>query len=65
MSDLLNLKERLPTADIEKSFNSVNHNFLLIVLENYGFSQDFLKWISFYLSIYFGSKSGIVRYKWW
>ena len=32
-------------SDIEKAFDSVNHNFLLKVLENYGFSQDFLKWI--------------------
>ena len=45
VSDLLKLKELLPIIDIEKSFDSVNHNFLLKVLENFGFSQDFLKWI--------------------
>ena len=44
-SDLLKLKGLLLTVDIEKAFDSVNHNFLLKVLENYGFSQDFLKWI--------------------
>ena len=43
VSDLLKLKGLLLTVDIEKSFDSVNHNFLLKVLENYGFSQDFLK----------------------
>ena len=32
-------------SDIEKAFDSVDHNFLLKVLENYDFSQDFLKWI--------------------
>ena len=41
-----NLKVRLLTVDIEKAFDSVNLNLLLKVLENYGFSQDFLKWTS-------------------
>ena len=43
---MLKLKERLLTVDIEKAFDSVNNNFLPKVLENYGFSRDFLKWIS-------------------
>ena len=38
VSNLLKLKGHLPTVDIEKAFDSVNHNFLLKVLENYGFS---------------------------
>ena len=46
VSDLLALKDLLLTVDIEKALNSVNHNFLLKVLENYGFSQDLIKWIS-------------------
>ena len=46
---MLKLKGLLLTVDIEKAFDSANHNFLLIVLENYGFSQDFLKWISILL----------------
>ena len=33
----------------QKAFNSVNHNFLLNVLENYDISQYFLKWISIIL----------------
>ena len=49
VSDLSELKGLLLTVDIEKAFDSVNHNFLLKVLENYGFSQDFLKWISILL----------------
>ena len=48
-SDLLKLKGLLLTVDIEKACDSVNHNFLLKVLENYGLSQDFLKWISILL----------------
>ena len=49
VSDLLKMKGLLQTVDIEKVFDSVNHNFLLKVLENYGFSQDFLKWIGILL----------------
>ena len=40
---MLNFKGLLLTVDID------NHNFLLKVLENYCFSQDFLKWISILL----------------
>ena len=36
VSDLLKLKGVLLKVDIEKVFISVNHNFLLKVLENYG-----------------------------
>ena len=47
VSDLLKLKGLLLTADIEKGFDSVNVNFLLLkVLDIYGLSQDFLKWLS-------------------
>ena len=49
VSNLLKLKGLLLTADIEKDFDSVNHNFLLKVLGNYGFSHDFLKWVSILL----------------
>ena len=49
MSDLVNLKGLLLTVDIEKAFDFLNHNFLLKLLENYGFSHDFLKWISILL----------------
>ena len=33
------------TLDTEKAFDSVNHLFLITVLEKYGFKQDFIKWI--------------------
>ena len=58
VSDLLKLKGFLLTVDIEKASDSVNHNFLLNVLENYGFSQDFLN------QEYQELKSGIMRCKW-
>ena len=41
------MKGLLLTVDIEKAVDSVNHNFLLKILESYhNFIQDFLKWIS-------------------
>ena len=49
VSDLLKLKGLLLIVDFEKDFDSVNHNFLLKLLGNYGFSQDFLKRISILL----------------
>ena len=49
MSNFLKLKKRLITVDIEKTFDSLNPNFLLQVPENYGFSQNFLRWISILL----------------
>ena len=33
------------TVDIEKAFDSINHCFLIKVLEKYGFEKDFIKWI--------------------
>ena len=38
VSDLLKLKGLLVTVDTERAFDFVNHNFLLKVLENYGFT---------------------------
>ena len=49
--DLSKLKGLLLTVHIEKGFDSVNLNFLLKVLEKYGFSQDFLQWIVVLLQI--------------
>ena len=46
VSDLLKLKGLLLTVDIEKAIDSVKHNFLFKALENYGFNQDFVNWIS-------------------
>ena len=43
-SDSLKMKGFLLTINIEKVFDTVNHEFLLTVQENYGFNQDFLKW---------------------
>ena len=44
-ASILNKKGFLLTVDIKKAFNSVNHSFLLAVLQKYGFGEWFLKWI--------------------
>ena len=50
MSNIWNVWDK-QVIKIESTFNvtSKNHNFLSKVLENYGFSQEFLKWISIFL----------------
>ena len=35
--------------DIEKAFDSLNHFFLISVLKQYGFGDDFIKWIKILL----------------
>ena len=35
----------LVTVDIQKAFDSVNHQFLILALKRYGFSKTFIKWI--------------------
>ena len=38
------------TADIEKAFDSMDHNFLLAVLEKFGFGPYFVSWIKVLLN---------------
>ena len=33
------------TADIQKAFDSVNHQFLTLALKRYGFGKTFIKWV--------------------
>ena len=49
MCDKLQIKGFLMTVDIEKAFDSINHCFLIKVLEKYGFEKDFIKWIKILL----------------
>ena len=42
-ANILNKKGFLVTADIEKSFDSVDHSFLLAVLQKYGFGERLIK----------------------
>jgi len=44
-ADKLNIEGWLVTMDIQKAFDSVDHDFLFCVLENAGFGEPFLNWI--------------------
>ena len=39
----------MPTVNIEKDFDSVNHLFLVSALEKYGFKNNFIRWIKLLL----------------
>ena len=45
MTDILNVEGYLLAIDIEKVFASVDHYFLLAILEKYGFKKNLLRWI--------------------
>jgi len=45
IADKLKLDGWLVTMDIQKAFDSVDHDFLFCTLENAGFGQSFLNWI--------------------
>ena len=44
MSESLNLKGYIVTVDIEKSFDSLSHSFLLACLKKYGYKMT-IKWV--------------------
>ena len=55
ISDLLEMNEVLNkgflvTADIEKTFESVNHLFLIAILEKIGFGSEFIEWVKVLLN---------------
>ena len=46
IADKLKLDGWLVTMDIQKAFDSVDHDFLFCVLENAGFGSSFINWIT-------------------
>ena len=44
------------TIDIEKAYDSLDHNFLISALRKYGFGKTFISW----LKILFGSTDSFV-----
>ena len=50
MSEVLNKEGFLVTIDIEKAFDSVNHQFLIAILEKIGFGTEFIEWIKVLLN---------------
>ena len=51
ITDLLNIKGLLLTVDIEKAFDSVDHQFLINVLKTFGFQKKLVRWIKILLKI--------------
>ena len=45
VTDMLKLNGLLLTVDIQKAFDSVNHQFLILALRKYGFGKNFIRWI--------------------
>ena len=50
MSEVSNKEGFLVTIDIEKAFDSVNHHFLIAILEKIGFGTGFIEWIKVLLN---------------
>ena len=50
ITEIRNIKGFLVTMDIEKAFDSLDHNFLISTLEKYGFGQNFILWIKILLN---------------
>ena len=50
MTDILNMEGYLLTVEIEKSFDSVDQYFLLVILEKYSIKKIFLRWIEVLLN---------------
>ena len=50
ISDKLNIDGYLVTANIEKAFDSLDHEFFLVVLKKFGFGNYFIDWIKMLLT---------------
>ena len=42
---MLKLNGMLVTINIQKAFDSVNHQFLILALKRFGFGKMFTKWV--------------------
>ena len=50
MCDILDIPGYFVTMDIEKAFDSLNHDFLLSALKKIGFGKYFIHWIKVFLN---------------
>ena len=50
MREVLNKEGFLVTVDIEKTFGSVNHLFLIAILGKTDFRNEFIKWVKILLN---------------
>ena len=49
ISNIFNISGYLLAMDLEKAFDSLNHKFLISVLQQYGFGENFVDWIKILL----------------
>ena len=53
ISDIQYTENNVPgilfSADFEKAFDSVEHNFILAVLKSFGFGSQFIQWVRTFL----------------
>ena len=51
ISDILEIKDllKIKTVDIERAFDSVDHQFLIYVLQTFGFEKNSVRWIKIVL----------------
>ena len=45
MEKIKKMEGFLVTTGIEKAFDSLDHNFLILTLEKYGFGKKFILWV--------------------
>ena len=48
ISELLKVKGFIATMDIEKAFDTLDHDFLISVLNKFGFGKNFINWIKIF-----------------
>ena len=48
ITEQYNIPGAIMLIDFEKAFNSILWKFLYIILQHFGFSKNFLKWIQFF-----------------
>ena len=58
IGDLIDHADKENAADIEKAFDSLEHNFLFATLVKFGFGSDFIKWIRV---LFFDAKSCVMN----
>ena len=50
MCDILDIPGYLVTMDIEKAFDSLDHDFLSFALKKFGFGENFIHWMKVLLN---------------
>ena len=49
IANIRQMESFLVTMDVEKAFDSLDHKFLILVLQKFRFGQNFISWIEIIL----------------